>query len=249
MNPRVIGANLVVSIKTFSREKTAMFFTIAFPIILILVFGTIFLNQDNVSFDLYVQDLDQTNSSAQLVKTLELNGKFKITNVDPAVNAAQYAKDNKVNLVLVIPKGYERSLLQRMVLNDPNASVTITYIYDPSSSSVSTKMQILNSVFAGINQEDVREAAVHPVGRDIDTHQEVPVHRVLHPRHHRDVGDDVEPVRHGELEHGAAAEGRHQEAIHHAHHPYRLDTVEHPVPVHTRGHIHDCDAAGELRRV
>ena len=93
-----------------------MFFTIAFPIILILVFGTIFLNQDNVSFDLYVQDLDQTNSSAQLVKTLELNGKFKITTVDPAINATQYAKDNKLNLVLVIPNGYEKALVRRLGL-------------------------------------------------------------------------------------------------------------------------------------
>ena len=116
MNPRVIGANLVVSLKTFSREKSAMFFTIAFPIILILVFGTIFMNQDNVSFDLHVQDLDQTNSSAQLVKTLELNGKFKIITVDPAVDATQYARDKKVNLVLVIPHGYEKALVRRLGL-------------------------------------------------------------------------------------------------------------------------------------
>ncbi len=38
------------------------------------------------------------------------------------------------------------------MLNDPNASVTLTYIYDPSSTSVTTKMEILNMVFAGINQ-------------------------------------------------------------------------------------------------
>ena len=95
MSPRIIGANLVVSLKTFSREKSAMFFTIAFPIILILVFGTIFLNQDSVSFDLHVQDLDRTSSSAQLVKALELNGKFKIIAVDPAIDAPQYAKDKK----------------------------------------------------------------------------------------------------------------------------------------------------------
>ena len=67
MSRRIIGANLVVSLKAFSREKSAMFFTLAFPIILILVFGTIFLNQDNPSFDLHVQDLDRTNSSAQLL--------------------------------------------------------------------------------------------------------------------------------------------------------------------------------------
>ncbi len=153
MNPRVVGANLVVSIKSFYRAKSAMFFTIAFPIILILVFGALFMNQDNMSFDLCVQDLDHTDSSAQLVKTLELDGKFKVIKIDPAINAAQYAKDNKPNLVLMIPKGYEESFLQRMALNDPDASVTLTYLYDPSSSLVSMKMQILNSVFAGINQK------------------------------------------------------------------------------------------------
>jgi ABC-2 type transport system permease protein len=158
---RVIGANLVVSIKTFSREKSAIFFTIAFPIILILVFGTIFLNQDNPSFDLYVQDLDQTNSSAQLVETLDRNGKFKITAVDPALDATQYAKDTKLNFVLVIPKGYEKALVRRLglvggipnaAIRDPNASVTVTYIYDASASSTPTKIQLLQSGFAVVNQ-------------------------------------------------------------------------------------------------
>jgi ABC-2 type transport system permease protein len=158
---RVICANLVVSIKTFSREKSAMFFTIAFPIILILVFGTIFLDQDNASFDLHVQDLDQTNSSAQLVKTLELNGKFKIITVDAAINATQYAKDKKVDLVLVIPSGYEKALARRLGLvggvpyaafRDPNASVTVTYIFDASASSTSRKIQTLRAGFAGVNQ-------------------------------------------------------------------------------------------------
>jgi ABC-2 type transport system permease protein len=161
VNRRVIGANLVVSLKTFSREKSVMFFTIAFPIILILVFGTIFLNQDNPSVDLHVQDLDQTNSSAQLLKTLELKGKFKIIPVDLAIDARQYAKDKKVNLVLVIPKGYEKALARRLgliggipsaALRDPNASVTVTYIYDASSSSTSGKIELLQSAFAVANQ-------------------------------------------------------------------------------------------------
>ncbi len=152
MNPRIISANLVVKLTSFYRERTAMFFTIAFPIILILVFGTIFMSQDNVSYHLCVQDLDQTTSSAQSVNTLELKGEFKITRVDPAVDAERYVRDNRVNLVLVIPKGYEKSLKQRMMLNDTNASVTITYIYDPSSSSVTTKMAFLNSGLAEINQ-------------------------------------------------------------------------------------------------
>ena len=153
MNLRVVGANLVVSIKSFYREKTAVFFRIAFPVLLILVFGTIFMDKDNVSFDLYVQDLDQTKASAQLVKTIELSGRFKIGTIAPAVNAAQYAKDRKMSLVLSIPEGLEKSLMQRMALGDPDASVTFKVVYDPSSSAASTKMQALDSVLAGINQE------------------------------------------------------------------------------------------------
>jgi ABC-2 type transport system permease protein len=153
MRLRVIAANIGVKLTCFYREKTTMFFTIAFPIILILVFGTIFMSQDNVEYRLCVQDLDQTKSSEQSVKTLELNGKFKITRVAPAVNATQFVRDNGVNLVLIIPKGFERSLMRRKFFNDFKESVTITYIYDPSSSSVATKMEILNAVLAGINQE------------------------------------------------------------------------------------------------
>jgi ABC-2 type transport system permease protein len=152
MSPGVIRANLIVSIKSFYRERTAVFFRVAFPILLILVFGTIFMNQDKVRFHFYVQDLDQTPSSQELVKTLDRNDKFKITPVDPALNATEYAKNNKLNLILVIPKDYEDSLLERTERRDLGASVTLTYVYDPSSTSVSTKMQILNSVFAEINQ-------------------------------------------------------------------------------------------------
>jgi len=152
MSLQVICANLIVSIKSFYREKTAVFFRIAFPVLLILVFGTIFMNQDNVRLDFNVQDLDGTDSSAELVKTLEFNPKFKITMVDPAIDAAMYARENKLSLVVVIPKDYESSLIKRIKRKDLKAAVTVSYIYDPSSTSVDTKMQILNSVFAEINQ-------------------------------------------------------------------------------------------------
>jgi ABC-2 type transport system permease protein len=152
MNLRVVVASLVVSIKSFYREKTTMFFTTTFPILLILVFGTIFMDNDKVNFNLCVQDLDQTETSAEIAKALTLTGKFKITSVDPAVDATQYAKSNKVNLVLVIPKNYESAYTQYLQFDDPRAFVTIRYVYDPSSSSVDTKMQILNMVFAKMNQ-------------------------------------------------------------------------------------------------
>jgi ABC-2 type transport system permease protein len=152
MNLRVVGANLVVSLKSFYREKTAMFFTTMFPILLILVFGTIFMDDDKLHFNLCLQDLDQTETSSEIAKALAATGKFKITNVDPALEAEKYAKDNQANLVLVIPKDYEKSYEQYLRFGDRNAFVTLRYVYDPSSSSVVEKMQILSGVFAAMNQ-------------------------------------------------------------------------------------------------
>ncbi|MFA4904725.1 MAG: ABC transporter permease [Desulfobaccales bacterium] len=152
MNLRVISANLVVKLKTFYRERTAMFFTIAFPIILILVFGTIFLDRDQLSLDLYVQDLDDTHGSAQFIKALQINGNFKIKRVDLTSDAREYAKNHRLNLILVIPKDFENLLHQRVDLKAPDASVILEYIYDPSSTSVKTKMEYLNMEFAGMNQ-------------------------------------------------------------------------------------------------
>ena len=197
MSLRVIGANLIVSIKSFYREKTAVFFRIAFPVLLILVFGTIFMNQDNVRFDFYVQDLDGTNSSAELVKTLELNEKFKITKVDPAIDAAQYAKKNKLNLVVVIPKDYEKFPHTEDETQRPQSfryrHIHIRpQLYFGGHEDANPELG-----FRRDKPEDVRQAAVHHAGQDIDTQQKIPVHRFLRPRHHRDDGDDGEPVRCG----------------------------------------------------
>lgn len=152
MNLRVVGANLVVSLKCFYRERTAMFFTTMFPILLILVFGTIFMDDDNLHYNLCLQDLDQTETSAEIGKSLASTGKFKIIPVDTAIEATQYVRDNKENLVVVIPKDYEKSYTQYLLYNDLNAFVTLRYVYDPSSSSVLEKMQLLNLVFATMNQ-------------------------------------------------------------------------------------------------
>lgn len=153
MNLRVIGATIFIKLMSVCREKTTMFFTLAFPIILILVFGTIFMGKENIEYQLHVQDLDQSNSSKTSVETLGAAGKFSIIKVDPSVDARQYIRDQKVDLVLVIPKGFEVSYIQRTILEDYNASVTLTFIYDPSSSTVPTKIEILNGALARINLE------------------------------------------------------------------------------------------------
>jgi ABC-2 type transport system permease protein len=149
----IIWANIIVSIKSFYREKTVVFFRLAFPVILILVFGTIFMERDNEIFELSIQDLSRTTSSEELVNALRLSKRFKITLIPPAANAKQYAKANKRNLIVIIPKDFEMSLMQKMGSNDFDTAVSLTQLYDPGSFGVTTKIGVLDMVLAGINQK------------------------------------------------------------------------------------------------
>ena len=153
MTLRVVFANLLVRLKSFRREKSAVFFAIAFPVILVLVFGAIFTKPEHLNFDLPVQDLDQSAASALLVKSLGVDGAFKTSVIPADAQAATYAKDHKLNLVLVIPQGFEATRARKIAQREGDASVALTYTYDPSSTSVTTKLQVLNAIVADTNQK------------------------------------------------------------------------------------------------
>ncbi len=153
MNVRVIAANLAVRLKTFTRDKSTMFFTVAFPVILVLVFGTIFTKPDHLNFDLPVQDFDKTEASQKFIDSLTHDQMFKVTAAPTDIDAAAYARQNKLNLVLVIPKGFREAGAKRAFDSDNKASVAVTYVYDPSSTSVPKKIALLDAVVAAANQE------------------------------------------------------------------------------------------------
>ena len=153
MTPRIIAANLDVRLKSFYRERSAMFFTFAFPVILVLVFGTIFTKPEHLHLDLPVQDLSHSEGSAQLLEALTAGGAFTLTPVPVAVDATAYAKEHGLNLLLVIPKEFEALQVQRLASPRAGAPVALTYVYDPSSTSVDTKIRLLDGIVAAANQK------------------------------------------------------------------------------------------------
>jgi len=151
MTPRIIAANLGVRLRSFYREKSAMFFTFAFPVILVLVFGTIFTTPEHLNFELPVQDLSGTASSAKLLEALAADPTFTIAQVPTDVDATRYARERKHNLLLVIPRDFAAP--PRQPLDPGGGAVSLTYVYDPSSTSVTTKIQLLEMMVAAVNQK------------------------------------------------------------------------------------------------
>ncbi len=191
MTPRIIAANLVVRLKIFYREKSAMFFTFAFPVILVLVFGTIFTKPEHPNVALSVQDNSRSESSATLLEGLTTDNTFKITLIPIDIDARRYAKEHALNLVLVIPKDFAALQQKRFSEQGGAVSVPLTYVYDPSSTSVNTKIQLLDMLVAAANQKLTGTAAVHEARPGVNPARTLSLHRVLRPGHHRDGDHDL----------------------------------------------------------
>ena len=83
-----------------------MFFTFAFPVILVLVFGTIFTKPEHLNFDLPVQDLSHSEASAKLLDALTVGRTRSRSRAVPVdADATHYAKEHKLNLAARDPEG------------------------------------------------------------------------------------------------------------------------------------------------
>jgi ABC-2 type transport system permease protein len=84
------------------------------------------------------------------IQALNYTNAFNIKQVNASANATQYALDNKLTSLLVIPKGFEN---QTMVAKLTNGTIkaSLALIYDQSSSTGMAVVGIINGV---INQFD-----------------------------------------------------------------------------------------------
>ncbi len=111
MRPRRILADLSVFSKGYLRSPIALFFAFAFPVILIVTFGSIF-SAPTSKVSLPVEDLDHgSNVSEAFLGALSKTGAVSISQVDPAtVNAsggfASWLAKNSDPVGLVIPAGF-----------------------------------------------------------------------------------------------------------------------------------------------
>ena len=85
MRLEILLASFKIDFKAFLRSKATLFWTLAFPIMLILIFGAIFSGMGEIEFELYVQNLDDEDNQSEWSKIflegLETTGYIKIKNV------------------------------------------------------------------------------------------------------------------------------------------------------------------------
>ena len=110
--------------KNWIRSRTGLFFSIMFPLLLLIIFGAIFSGIGGATqYSLFVQNLDlndannaPTDLSTTFIQALNSSETFSITDVPADANATEYARDALGPLggnmrILVISKGFQDDLI------------------------------------------------------------------------------------------------------------------------------------------
>jgi ABC-2 type transport system permease protein len=147
-------SRILADIKGYSRmylrSWVGAFFTFAFPILLILLFGAIFTSSEGTKINMPVQNLDDGYYSQILLNALNETGVVNVKMIPDEVNLTEYINDNSLSLALLIPSDFSDRVAYKVSTNEPGF-VNVTIYGDISSSTFGTAQAVLNAAATGLN--------------------------------------------------------------------------------------------------
>src|SRR5579863_3813127 len=135
-----MSADLKVFGKGYVRSRIGLFFTLIFPIILILLFGAIFQGGQSGPVTVYVQNQDSGPVSTAFVGALNGTSAMKVSSVSTDVNFTQYLSSHSSSDGVVIPSGFSASF-------EKGQRVNVTIYGNPTSTT--------SAIVSGITREIV----------------------------------------------------------------------------------------------
>lgn len=137
-----------IDVRRLFRDRVAIFFVFVFPLIFLVIFGSIFRGNDDVSFRVGLLNESQTQFAKDFEKQIRDNKVFK---VDTKITNLEAAKEkmnrSQLDATIILPSdfGEEKKGL-------PGGQATV--LYDQSNQQAGQTLgSIMESVFKGINEE------------------------------------------------------------------------------------------------
>jgi ABC-2 type transport system permease protein len=150
MNFRFIIHDFKVNLKQWSRSKGTVFWTILFPILLILIFGSMFSESGDVNYSLCVQDLDESIHSQSFLQLLQNVSLLEIKELSPTENITSYMQGQDISTGLKIPEGFGSTIDQSF--SNQNITASMVFHFDPSKQTTTSIVQtILSSLLQEYN--------------------------------------------------------------------------------------------------
>jgi ABC-2 type transport system permease protein len=141
----------IANVKSYYRDRAALFWTIAFPVIFVILFGSIFSGGPS-SFKVGWVDEDQSTASAQLRSGFAAVSLLELTDAtrDDAMAKMQ---DGDFDAVIVVPAGLGAAM-SAGATSGTTEPFQLQLYTDPSKQTASnTVQQVVGQVVGGINQQ------------------------------------------------------------------------------------------------
>ena len=153
----------VANIKSFTRDRAALFWTLAFPLIFVFLFGSIFTGGDN-SRTIGLADTDGSPASAQLKSAFVEVPNLELVEGSEAELVAQM-RDGDLAAVIVVPQGYGQGIATKQ------APAVVTVYTDPTQAAADgATRQLVGFVLSQVNQAaSGQPPAVIPTFQSVQT--------------------------------------------------------------------------------
>ena len=140
-----IMADFVVFGRGFARSRVGLFFSLIFPVILILLFGAIFAGNGSSATQVYAQNQDNSSAvSQQFIQALNSTGSIQITLVPSTQDFAQYLLAHSASEGILIPAGFQADYLAHIPLN-------VSVYGNPASTTNGIVLGVVAGVINGFN--------------------------------------------------------------------------------------------------
>lgn len=143
---RFLVSLTIANLRSFLRDRAALFWTLAFPIVFVIMFGTIFSGGGSSDYRIGWVDQDGSPVSAQLRAALADNAPVQLT--DGSLDEARAAmQKGDLDGIIVIPSG-----LGSVAAQPGGQPLTVTVITDPSRSTTSSAiLQMAGGIVSAAN--------------------------------------------------------------------------------------------------
>ena len=143
----------LANLKLLMRNKQALFWTIAFPLIFIAIFGLFFGKNSSIAGSIVVVNQSSSELASGLASSLDSQSAFKVTKETTTDNISNEIKTGTATAALVIPAHFGDATA--------DAPTSVKLIYDPSSSQ--SKAALEGFVNAYLTQANYQALKVQPV--------------------------------------------------------------------------------------
>lgn len=147
---RALRSLTIANLRSFTRDRAALFWTLAFPVVFVVMFGTIFSGGGSSDYRIGWVDQDGSAASGALRSALADNAPVELTDAS-LDDARSKMTDGDLDGIIVLPAGLGAAAAAASGGGHP-APVTVTVITDPSRSSTSQAvLQIASGIVSAAN--------------------------------------------------------------------------------------------------